>query len=120
MTESKLKVTQADRDAAAELEYQHLKGSLSWMHAEAKRDRIAAGEWDQHPTVQAFARHRITTAREVESLQARVRELEDLPRLIELEREGTCDDAADEAWNRALSRAATMVRATLKETSHAE
>ena len=60
------------------------------------------------------------TAREVESLQARVRELEDLPRLIELEREGTCDDAADEAWNRALSRAATMVRATLKETSHAE
>ena len=50
-------VTQEDRDAAAAVFYAHQRGSLSWMYAFSGQDRIIAGKWDEHSTVQAFATH---------------------------------------------------------------
>lgn len=48
-----LKVTQADRDAAADV--------ASSFGAEQVPPEMRAGKLDHHPTVQAFARHRIAT-----------------------------------------------------------
>lgn len=50
-------ITQADREAAAEI----LIDSYDYASA---AEQVRKGQWDDHPLVQAFARHRITAQRE--------------------------------------------------------
>ena len=52
-----------DRRAAAEVVYDDMKGGMTWFHAKDQRDRIIAGKWDHHPTVQAFTAHRLAAER---------------------------------------------------------
>ena len=61
-------VTQGDRDAAAER-------IAVWGDVEACMDahKVRQGEWDGHPLVQAFARHRQEA---LTALQSRIEELE--------------------------------------------
>jgi hypothetical protein len=51
-------VTQEDREAAAFIVYEEMRGSQNWPAAKTTRDRIKTGGWDGHYIVQAFARHR--------------------------------------------------------------
>ncbi len=51
-------VTQADREAAAVLVYEMMRGGLNWSSAKRIRDTIREGKWDAHYAVQALARHR--------------------------------------------------------------
>ena len=62
-------VTQPDRDAAEAL-HRELNPDATWDNDERElrieRERIAIGEADDHPFVQAFARHRLAALRERE------------------------------------------------------
>lgn len=54
-----MQIEQIDRDAAAEEVYEREKGNLAWPYARSTCDRILSGDWDHHPTVQRYARHRL-------------------------------------------------------------
>jgi len=51
-------VTQDDREAAARICYEQMRGSQNWPTAKTTRDCIKTGGWDSYYIVQAFARHR--------------------------------------------------------------
>jgi len=52
-------VNDADRRAAAAVLWEHEKGGLNWATTAHRKERVESGLWDDDPTVQAFAAHRL-------------------------------------------------------------
>jgi hypothetical protein len=97
MTDTPIVVTQADRDAAADYADQHMATHVSWQKSAI--EALRKGERDDHPLVQAFARHRITTeanhAEEVGRLREAFLETRELLGLLE---QAVCDWSCPTKW----------------------
>ena len=96
-----------DRRAAAEVVYDDMKGGMTWFHAKDQRDRIIAGKWDHHPTVQAFTAHRIAAER---------RGIERAAQACENERLSEPPDEADAAYDHAIDRCIDAIRSLTEGT----
>lgn len=77
MTEEPVEVIQADRQAAADFvawnnkvtsEWETVNGGTMQFFTSNFPDAIRHGTWDEHPVVQAFARHRLSHSAEKEAL----------------------------------------------------
>ena len=98
----------------------------AWFEANPDKEAeyVATGEWDdakEHRRLEGGyhkARARLESLlSDKAKLEERVRVLEDLPRLIELQRTAAPEHDRDDGWNAGLERAAAMVVAALNNKS---